>query len=65
MQARCELCKYYRQLKHNFRRGIGWELSHVCVLYVDDADSFLLEVSPNEMCEVFTERETVGHSRER
>ena len=55
MNERCEICKYYRSLKHNFKQGEGFEQSHVCVLYAEDQATFLVEVNPGDMCEMFTE----------
>ena len=51
----CEKCKYFRVLKHNFETGKGFELSHACVLYAEDSESFIIEVVPQDMCEMFTE----------
>lgn len=58
-EDRCELCKYYKRLKHNFRKGEGFELSYCCdVLYhLDDNEgAWVQEVTPEDMCEMFTRR---------
>ena len=52
----CEKCKYYRVLEHNFKQGKGFEMSHACVLLSDEYDSSVLEVSPQDMCEMLTEK---------
>lgn len=58
---RCELCKYYRRLKHNFVANEGFEESHACVafLYIEECptyDQWVQEVDPRDMCEYFTGR---------
>ena len=58
MQERCENCKHWRELKHNFKVGIGYEHSHCCVLWVNEEDAFILETEEYGMCECFTERKT-------
>ena len=51
----CKDCKYYVELEHNFKQGIGYEESHACTVLA--RDGLVVEVSPMEMCEVFTEKE--------
>lgn len=53
MNEQCSKCKYYRKLKHNFKRGTGFEESHACVVFADEGE--VMEVEPNSMCEMFTE----------
>ena len=58
---RCELCEYYRRLKHNFIVGKGFEESHACVVFLNiekcpEDDQWVQEVDPRDMCEYFTER---------
>ena len=54
MEERCELCKFYRRLKHNFERGKGFEESHCCVIF--EQENEVLEVAPTSMCEMFTRK---------
>ena len=54
-EDRCELCKYYRGLHHNFVKGKGFEESHCCILFSTEKDAFVLEVEPQGICEMFTE----------
>ncbi len=51
---RCETCKYYRRLKHNFKHGKGFDESYACVIYVNDRDAFVLEVNADDMCEMYS-----------
>jgi len=53
---RCELCRNYHRLKHNFTRGEGFEESHCCDLWGNDEDGWIQEVTPNGMCEMFQRR---------
>ena len=50
---RCELCRTYKRLKHNFEKSKGFEESHVCTLFADDG--VYQEVTPNGLCEMFQE----------
>jgi len=50
----CKNCKYYRALKHNFKQGKGFEVSHCCVIFANDDDSFVIEVGENDMCEMYS-----------
>ena len=50
---RCELCRNYKRLKHNFEKSKGFEESHVCTLFADDG--VYQEVTPNGLCEMFQE----------
>ena len=55
----CEKCRYYHGLKHNFKKGKGYEESHCCnvLMYLDDSeDGWIQETEPQSMCEMFTER---------
>lgn len=52
---RCETCKYYRRLKHNFKHGKGFDESYACVIYVNDRDAFVLEVNADDVCEMYSE----------
>lgn len=52
---RCETCKYYRRLKHNFKHGKGFDESYACVVFVNDPHAFVLEVNANDMCEMYSE----------
>ena len=55
MVEKCENCKHFKKLKHNFTRMYGFELSHCCdVLYSFGDDGWVQEVSPNDMCEMFS-----------
>lgn len=58
---KCENCKYYHVLKHNFKQYVGFEESHCCTYFRDnlednDVDWFIIEVKPDSMCEVFTRK---------
>ncbi len=53
-QERCENCKYFRRLKHNFEYDVGYEESHCCVMFYHEKNGFILEVTPDGMCEMFT-----------
>ena len=61
MEERCELCKHFKRLKHNFKRGKGFENSYCCdVLFnlpEDDTEAWVQEVPPRGMCELFTRRD--------
>jgi len=57
IDERCELCKYYHTLKHNFRQGVGFEESHCCTIFHDNPDGFVVEVEPGSRCEMFTRME--------
>lgn len=52
----CHKCKFYRELKHNFKQNIGYEISHACLLFADENDAYVVQVSPDDMCEMFVER---------
>lgn len=56
---KCEYCKFFHRLKHNFERGKGFEESHCCTAWIElepILDSWVQEVTANEMCELFTAR---------
>lgn len=59
MNKCCRNCKYYHTLKHNFTVGEGFKLSHACVALFyeegDEDDVFMVEVAPDDMCEMFDE----------
>lgn len=56
-EERCEICKYYHPLKHNFQIGKGYEESYCCdVLFRQYGDGWILEVDPNGMCEMYARR---------
>ena len=63
MNDKCSNCKYYHKLKHSFRRGKGFTETACCIVLtrcdedVDKFDSFVVEVEPDSMCEMFAERE--------
>ena len=58
---RCEKCAYFHRLKHNFKKGIGFEESNCCDVLLhlsdstDDTKPWVQEVSRFGMCEMFTE----------
>ena len=58
MTDRCEDCLYFRQLKHNFTVGKGYEEAHCCIalLHIDGDDGWVQEVSKNGMCEMYERR---------
>ena len=49
----CKSCKYQRRLKHNFKKGKGYQVDSCCVILANDADGFVIEVSDNECCEMY------------
>ena len=54
---RCEICKHYHKLKHNFRTGKGYEISHACTVWTDFGEGDCVqEVVPYDMCEMFSEK---------
>lgn len=54
---RCADCAFYSILKHNFTRGKGFEYSHCCVFFpLTERKGYVIEVSPNDRCEVFARR---------
>lgn len=69
IKKRCENCKSYRRLKHNYKVGTGYEDSYCClallklndgVLQYPDEDgtvAWVQEVEPDSMCEMFVPRE--------
>lgn len=63
MNDKCSNCKYYHKLKHSFIQGQGFTETACCIVLtrcdedVDKFDSFVIEVDPDSMCEVFTEAE--------
>lgn len=55
----CVNCKYYHRMKHNFEVNKGFEESHCCdVLMKGEPGGWIQEVAPNDMCEMFTRKET-------
>ena len=59
-EEKCSNCKYYHMLKHNRVIGKRHEISHCCdvLLHIEkeDAHTFILEVSPDDVCEMYKER---------
>lgn len=60
---RCENCEYFHRLKHNFKRGVGFEESHCCDVImhlprskskIDDCEPWIQEVPADGRCEMFT-----------
>lgn len=56
----CANCVSYRELKHNFKVGIGYEIANCCTAL--EKDGFVLQVTPHGMCEMFMRR--AGESNE-
>lgn len=52
-EACCSYCQHVLKLEHNFEVGRGYQPSHCCVLFANENDGFVVEVSPNSMCEEF------------
>lgn len=56
----CKNCKYWHKLKYGFKTGKGFKESSCCIALikldenVDDYDSFVIETTENDMCEMFT-----------
>ena len=59
MKECCENCVYYHRLKHNFKKGNGFEDSYCCdvMMHIDDGEGWVLETEPQSRCEMFYERE--------
>ena len=63
MNKKCSKFKYYHKHKHSFKQGMGFTETACCIVLtrcdedVDDFDSFVVEVEPDDLCEMFTERE--------
>ena len=53
---RCENCKSFTRLSHNFVVGVGFQDSFCCTLFAEDEDGFVVEVEKNDMCECFKRR---------
>lgn len=57
---RCENCRWFHRLKHNFKVGKGFEKGYACdvLLHTEESDGegWIQEVVPDEMCEMFEER---------
>ena len=60
MEERCELCKHYYKLEHNFRQYKGFEKGYCCTVFYPDPGGWILEVEPNGMCEMFEEENNSG-----
>ena len=62
MNERCENCKFFHKLKHNFQVGKGFEESFACNVMISIPDEngktettgWIQEVSPSDFCELFT-----------
>lgn len=58
----CKNCKYWHKLKYGFKTEKGFTESSCCIALtrldenIDDYDSFVIETTENDMCEMFTER---------
>ena len=63
VEEKCNNCKFFHNLKHNFEVGKGYENSSCCVLFTKDSkdgdeyDSFVVEVTPDSICEMFARKE--------
>lgn len=63
VEEKCKNCKYFRKLKHSFKVGKGYDNSSCCVLFTkdpkdgDEYDSFVVEVTPDSICEMFVRRQ--------
>jgi len=59
---KCEDCKYFHRLKHNFKQFKGFEESSCCIALtregedIDDYDVFVIEASKNDKCELFCKK---------
>lgn len=62
MDKKCGNCKFYHKLKHTFIQGKGFTETACCIALtrcgedVDDFSTFVIEVEPDDMCEIWTER---------
>lgn len=61
----CKNCKFFHRLKYGFELGKGFKESSCCIVLtrfsepcadMDDYDSFVVEVTENDRCEMFTEK---------
>ena len=50
---KCLYCKFSVRLKHNFKRGHGFEESYCCLIFANEKDGFVVEVGENSVCENF------------
>ena len=59
MKEKCENCRYFHPLQHNFKVNIGYESSYACDIWLHDGSrkGWIQEVRKDDMCEMFTERE--------
>ena len=59
IEERCEFCKYFHNLEHNFKKGVGFEESHCCdvLLHIEDGTGLVQETEPTGMCEMFVRAE--------
>lgn len=54
---RCENCEYYSNLECDFEKGKGLKKSHCCLYFVlTERERYVIEVRPNDRCEVFARR---------
>lgn len=58
----CDLCQFSVALRHNFKPVEGFKNSKCCIVHADKGDraSYVLEVSPWDICEMFTRRADNG-----
>lgn len=53
----CATCQYFHRLKKDFVRGVGFTESFCCDVLLhfdkDDENTFVLEVTDKDMCEMF------------
>ena len=59
----CKNCKFFHRLKYGFEVGKGFEDSSCCIALtrldkdIDGYNSFVVETTENDRCEMFIERE--------
>ena len=61
MESKCENCRYFHMLKHNFEVGKGYEISSCCIALTRVCENpsmyeaFVVEVDKDSECELFEE----------
>lgn len=56
--VRCENCKFFHKLKHNFQQDKGFEKSFACdvLLHFDEDEGWIQQIEPGDHCEMFAEK---------
>jgi len=60
MDIKCENCKFFKKLKHNFKVGVGYESSYCCDVLIkmaeDNEVGWIQEVEKDSYCELFDKK---------